>query len=958
MKKPIIYPKKTQKKPQNNKSITNFDKKTTTIEENNITLLKFFSLQRNTSTNKVDPQRRQVANQLKHDKTDPNKDYRLSRFNFYESKKKKKPSIKKFLKKKIGKDDTINKIDISSFVFFSENFSKDIRNIFENNFLHNFKRYLMNVFPSDKKNIGPRQDLNISIEPFNKFVHQIFKQFITKYLLNTYHDLVYISQKYMIEQTKTNNYSEVELLSCNDKPNIYLEYLPINLPESKLFYPELTKIIVRFIKNFRKKRRKKLENKALLLFRPNNDFITYINKIRLICTQLGYNLLIKEDEVNKLISFEKLKLINQNYIIGSLKDKNKKYLQIIDSASTTKKWAQFLQTNDMYDLIEQEEEKFYRMNKNRTQRQNSSRNKYKKISKSQSTINTTQDLSKKLLENRIKANKSEEALSNTMLTFIGHNSTDEINSQENEQANNSKEFVIAKNYEQNILEKFNKRKNVILFVDNFEENEDNIKYLSQINSMIPNSKSPIIILTNNLSLFNNTNNNNTNPVITNNNFQTRYIPYQIGNEGINNKENIIYITFLIIYFISFFPKAELKKDEEVEDNKNNNTEEKNDIEINIIHITDNDEENHEEKLNDIINNNNYNYNLDRIIKEINSVYIDTKFKIFDNNVYSSFITLSYIIAIKNNYELDNILVYLKNLFQFMEKQFKDNNIKQNALSIISLIKNKVLEEIEEYQIKDDIDSNNEDLGKLNDICENNSFSDYEYGMIYNSAENDYENKLKNYGINLGVDYNKESYFYLNEFFDEHFKDKKMFNYISNKEIEERIIEDHKFYQSYYSSNINLNHSDVIKINMILTQIIFNERISSEDTSKFIGTRKRNNSKRNNNSIKEIDPNIYLQKEKINLLNKIFRKCNGDIFTKYINAHYGFKYFVEFVIDNKKYFIPDKLLFFNYFNDNYLMEKIQSEFKIKYSEKEEEDEEDDLDLNDCEEEFEEEEEEDY
>ena len=730
MKKPIIYPKKTQKKPQNNKSITNFDKKTTTIEENNITLLKFFSLQRNTSTNKVDPPRRQVANQLKHDKTDPNKDYRLSRFNFYESKKKKKPSIKKFLKKKIGKDDTINKIDISSFVFFGEKFSKDIRNIFENNFLHNFKRYLMNVFPNDKKNIGPRQDLNISIEPFNKFVHQIFKQFITKYLLNTYHDLVYISQKYMIEQTKTNNYSEVELLSCNDKPNIYLEYLPINLPESKLFYPELTKIIVRFIKNFRKKRRKKLENKALLLFRPNNDFITYINKIRLICTQLGYNLLIKEDEVNKLISFEKLKLINQNYIIGSLKDKNKKYLQIIDSASTTKKWAQFLQTNDMYDLIEQEEEKFYRMNKNRTQRQNSSRNKYKKISKSQSTINTTQDLSKKLLENRIKANKSEEALSNTMLTFIGHNSTDEINSQENEQANNSKEFVIAKNYEQNILEKFNKRKNVILFVDNFEENEDNIKYLSQINSMIPNSKSPIIILTNNLSLFNNSN-NNSNPVITNNNFQTRYIPYQIGNEGINNKENIIYITFLIIYFISFFPKAELKKDEEVEDNKNNNTEEKNDIEINIIHITDNDEENHEEKLNDIIKNNNYDYNLDRIIKEINSVYIDTKFKIFDNNVYSSFITLSYIIAIKNNYELDNILVYLKNLFQFMEKQFKDNNIKQNALSIISLIKNKVLEEIEEYQIKDDIDSNNEDLGKLNDICENNSFSDYEYGMIYN-----------------------------------------------------------------------------------------------------------------------------------------------------------------------------------------------------------------------------------
>ena len=49
-------------------------------------------MQKITSTNKVDPPRRQVANQLKHDKTDPNKDYRLSHFNFYESKKKKKPS--------------------------------------------------------------------------------------------------------------------------------------------------------------------------------------------------------------------------------------------------------------------------------------------------------------------------------------------------------------------------------------------------------------------------------------------------------------------------------------------------------------------------------------------------------------------------------------------------------------------------------------------------------------------------------------------------------------------------------------------------------------------------------------------------------------------------------------------------------------------------------------------------
>ncbi len=80
---------------------------------------------------------------------------------------------------------------------------------------------------------------------------------------------------------------------------------------------------------------------------------------------------------------------------------------------------------------------------------------------------------------------------------------------------------------------------------------------------------------------------------------------------------------------------------------------------------------------------------------MNSVYIDTKFKIFDNSVYTSLITVSYILALIKNYELDSILIYLRNLFQFMDKQFKDIHIKRNALSLVSLIKNKILEEIEE-----------------------------------------------------------------------------------------------------------------------------------------------------------------------------------------------------------------------------------------------------------------------
>jgi hypothetical protein len=283
----------------------------------------------------------------------------------------------------------------------------------------------------------------------------------------------------------------------------------------------------------------------------------------------------------------------------------------------------------------------------------------------------------------------------------------------------------------------------------------------------------------------------------------------------------------------------------------------------------------------------------------------------------------------------------------MDKQLTDTRVKLNTLSKVSLIKNKILEEIEEYQEKDDIEINNdnEDITKLNDIYEKNSFLDYEYGMINKIGEKEYEAKLKNYGINIGIDYNKESFFYVNEFFNDN-NSTKILNYISNKEIQDRIIEDHKFFHNYYNSNNILNHSDINKINMILTQIISNERITLENTSKFVGSRY---NKRKNFQNKELDPNIYLQKEKIRMLNKIFKKCNFDIFTKYINAHYGLKYFVEFVVDNKKYFIPDKLLFYNYFNDYYLTEEIQCELIKYFANDEDEDDNDNVINNNDEEE---------
>ncbi len=924
--------------PKNNKrgdtaSHINLGKKNVPIKENNSTIFNFFkvsSMHKSTSI-PLGPETRQATIKLNKDKNDSQENYRLSRFDFYKSKQKKNAILLKKLTK--NTEEKENKIDISNFILFNENFSNEINDIFMNNFIRQFKRFLEEKNKNEKNNnkIGHHQDLNLSKTSFKKFIQQIFKYFITKYLLNTYPNLIYVPEKYMMDKNQQNNLDEVGLLSYNDKPNIYLEYLPINLIESNLFYPDLCSNISKFIKHFKQKKRKKKPNSALLLYRPNNDFTAYITKIKLICNQLGYRLLIRENEVNKLMNIDKLKEINQNYIIGSLQDQNLKYLKILDNISITEKWTNFLESNKIHIIPQKVKE----IDKRKTKSKN------KIISKTQSTIDMTQSLSKKILgKNNDQKDNEINILASKTLTFIGHNNNNDCKlSQENDKLN-TEEFKIFQNYQQNILEKFNKRRNVILFVDNFERNDDNIKYINQINAIIPTSKSPIIILTNNLPFFSD------NLIIGNTSFQTRYIPHQIENEGIQQKENVIYLTFMIIYFLVFVPTANLEKkintnnvnqNQDKDKDKQKQKELENELNFKIKINSDNDSS--------IDNDENKNIILEKIKKTINKIFIDTKLNQYNNELSEDLIIISSIISMINNYEIDNILVYLKNLFDLIKLKL----INQNIIQKKTILKNAVLLDIEKYELESEYYDSNEDISKISEIYDNNSFLDYEYGSIYNIAENKYEEKMKNYGINKGIDYNKESYFYTNKYCDKY---KTNYNDISNKEIEERIVEDHKFFQNYYNyTNTILNHSDISKMNMILSQIIINDRIKVEDISKFIGTRY---SKRNSNYHQQNNnENNTLMNDKMSLLNKLFRKCPFESFSRYIKAHIGFNYYIEFNLDNKKYFIPEKLSFYNYYNDYYLMEQIQSENTNKYNENEEDEDDNDL-VEEEDEEFEEEE----
>ena len=918
-------PQNTKKKAQGTIHIIPV-KKNVPIKDNNSTIFNFFkitSLHKSTSTTTIHETRQTKLNDKK-DKTESKKNYKLSKFDFYKSKKKNNNLFKK-LTKNTEENENINKIDISKFILFNENFSKEINNIFTNNFIRSFKRYIDEKNKNEINNIGFSQKFNFSKNSFNKFIQQIFKNFINKYLLNTYHNLIYVPE---INKNKQNDLNElIGLLSYNDKSDIFLEYSPINLSECNLFYPDLCKIISKFLKIFKIKKRRNIPNSALILYRPNEDFTAYINKIKLICSQLGYRTLIKEDEINKLMNIDKLKEINQNYIIGSLQDKNIKYLKILDNISITEKWTNFLESNNIQYQTNEE-----KTNKNQQKRQNN--NNKSNISKTQSTFYTTQKI---LIGNNKQKKDDNNILSGNTLTFIGHSNNQGMPSQVSDKVS-SNEYKIYQYYQQNILQKFNKRRNVILFVDNFELNDDNEKYINQISNIIPTSKSPIIILTNNLSLFTD------NSVIGNNIFHTRYSPYLIENEGIYQKENVIYMTFLIMYFLVFIPKANLDKKENKEKNSINKVKENKDKEK--------EKERNKELENKLdfvisiydselssIDIDNKNYELEKIKKTINNIFVDTKLSSHNNELYSSLITLSNIVAIINNYELDNILVYLKNILDLIEYKLKDQNVIQNINQKILLLQNTILLDIRQYKIQNEFsinsdDNTNEDISKISEICDNNSFFDYEYGSINNSAEKEYENKLENYEINKGVDFNRESYFYLYKYCHD-YKYSYNCNCITNEEIEERIIEDHKFYQNYYhNSNIILNKSDIYKFNMILCQIINNDRISLNDISKFIGTRSKRKIIQSQINNSNINLNMY---EKISILNKLFRKCPIELFVRYIISHFGFKYYSKFTINENKYSIPEKLLFYNYYNDYYLMEQISSEHDTNYKENEEEEE---------------------
>ena len=906
-----LYNQKNQtQNSSNKKNVSNLSNtvKKSAIEPNNTSILNYFfvsteeKIEHSSSSNS---RQHKLNNNINKKYKDP----RLSKFKFTYTKKDKNPQsndssnkVKKSLSQNM---EQFIKIDVSKYILFSEKFSNEISLILSNNFLNRFRRFL-----TEELNKNQNKEKG-TIKNFNNFIQNNFSIFITKYFLNIYNNLLYVPRIY-ITNKKTNNIDQLGLLSRTNKTNITLDYFsPINLDEAALFYPSLCSCLSDFIKQFKQiKKKNKIKQKtknnknyknfkALVLYRPNEDFRSFIPKIELICNVYGFELLIRGDDENKLMNFDKLKEIRQNKIIGSLKKKSIKYLELLRHISKDEKWKKFINENFKFDSIK---------NENNTKIEN-------------------EEEQKNLEENEIEIidDEDEEKLSlvtndsHCSITFLGHEIIDSIsNSQDNWKIGTK----IFENFQQNILNKFDKRRNnIITFVDPLYPNEEiNSKYITSISYMIPNSKSPIIILTNNLSLF----------TEKTQNFLSNFTFHYLENEGIIQKENIIYSTLLIIYFLLFIPK--FKEDDTSK------------------------------------------FSLELIKNAIEKLYTNpkknqefSKFKIFE-----TLHKISHIVTIINNYAFENILVYLTNIYNKIKKDISSTSSVNLKLKCFQTI---ILENISMYLVEKAEDDNyytinileddkneknnkeeiidlinDEDFESIFNECENKSFNDYEYGNIINIATKEYNRKKTNYLINKTIDNPKEIYFYTYTYcnFDIISKTNNNFSnkendlcpnslfYITNSELNHRKVEDHKFFQTYYSNSINAmwNYEDIVKFNDLLNLLLYNEKISLEDLSKFFGIRysKRKKEYNPNNKIVNIQ---NLINEKIASLNRIFIKCSIDSFSRYIKAHNSSNYYVTFFFEGNKYQIPDKLIFYNYFSNYYLIEKIQNETRVsdKYSEEE-------------------------
>lgn len=589
---------------------------------------------------------------------------------------KKKPNtLSKYLKGETAKEkhqltlpaqDIMIKVDIDKVNFFNEEHVKSLAAIVNKDIIEDLKSSYQEMLTEniEKEKVFPF--LSYEEKTLNNFITISVNNFITKSLLMLYDDLYYIPKSYLLGQASEDDKKNVKLISgFDERKKIEFMYYPINNEEAKFYYPDLVSTITNYIKKFQKKpkKRKMIQNQTALVLYQKEDYMNNIKKIEMICDDLGYQIIRLDEEANKAVKLNKASEATKSKRISSLPEELKNKINIIEYLTLQKdnyKWKKYIEENDIHVPEKSSTEIVIDLENNDTQ-----------ISTQQNTITNLLNIN--------------------LISKANHSNNPNIDK-------NTNEYKIFENFQNNLFDISLNKKTLILITDTFTPvDDDNRNYLSSIISKIPSTKCPIIILTNNLSIF-------TSISPPSNIYHFSF--YKIEDEGKNHKLIIIFTIALILYFHLY-----------VQYSKSND-------------------------INEII----------KVIKE-NSEIIRLRMRNCKGN--DRLIKAAVHIAIEKDYNFEKIMIYLSNIIKQEKINEKDWDDKIEELER-SIRGNEDIEEDSQLDYGTIYDINNE-IGSINESLEIISTFD----MITGKAEskvNQYHNNLLKKKINSSLPMNLENYF--------------------------------------------------------------------------------------------------------------------------------------------------------------------------------------------------------
>ena len=644
-------------------------------------------------------------------------------------------------------------IDIEKVNFFNEDHVNTLFDMFNDSIIPEYKRVFSEKFEAQEKMF-----ISYDEKMFDKFVYSNLKNIISKYLIMTYDKLFYIPKSFITGDANTEKKNLKLIGGFNDRKNIHLEYHPINIEEGKFFYSGLTKKLTQYISSFRKKIKKKIKTQnALVLYNSGNDLVENVKTIETICEDLGY-LTIRLDELenNKCAKFNKTSEATKSQRISSLSEDLISKIRILhylaEEKGNNSKWIDYLNSCG--------------------------------IIPSQNTASNNEDVIMRELEN----NDTQMSSQQNQNTLLSVNLISKVNNfRKVEKNDDSFEYKMFDNFQRNIFDISLSKRTLILIVDTFSPVDDeNKQYLSNIISKIPATKCPIVILTNNLSIF-----NSISPPSNISHFDF----YKIDNEEKENIPHLIYLLVILIYFHLYIKKSQSNE-------------------------------------------------INEIIKDINENNLKNsvlKLKFLNNKIFGKIVKIAIRIAIEKRFNFEAIMNYLSMVFRKLKAIDLDDKI---------LYLEKYTYDSEDLGEDDYVIDFNNEMGQMVNDLESVSFADYKYGKIKKLSYKKYSQLSKNkinyaLGVNIEQYFIEEQIGYEKESgnFNDIYESKKF--PINNEISRARYIENKQCYFLYSSTHNFLSKQSINLYNDTLLCLLY--KVSQNELLKVLNMRRTRNKDNINNS---------------------------------------------------------------------------------------------------------------